>query len=62
VLVAVDGAGTIETHSGQRPLQIARGDTIGVPYGAGDLTLAGQVTIIRCLPPAASGHASHEVR
>jgi len=62
VLVAVDGAGTIETYSGHRPLRIARGDTIMVPYGAGDLTLAGQVTIIRCLPPAASGPASDEVR
>jgi DNA-binding LacI/PurR family transcriptional regulator/mannose-6-phosphate isomerase class I len=50
ILVAVEGAGSIETQSAR--LRIARGDTVLVPYAAGDLTVAGDVTIIRCRPPA----------
>ena len=51
ILVAVEGAGTIEARSGQ--MQVVRGDTVLVPYAAGDMTLSGEITIIRCQPPAA---------
>ena len=50
ILVAVEGTGSVESQSAR--LRIARGDTVLVPYAAGDLTVAGDVTIIRCRPPA----------
>ena len=50
VLVAIDGAGTLTCDRGGRA--IARGDTVVVPYGAGPLELSGDVTVVRCRPPA----------
>ncbi|MBB3665893.1 MULTISPECIES: class I mannose-6-phosphate isomerase [Prauserella salsuginis group] len=50
VLVALGGAGTLASPHGETP--IARGDTVVVPYGAGALELSGDVTVLRCRPPA----------
>ncbi|GAA1222855.1 class I mannose-6-phosphate isomerase [Prauserella halophila] len=50
VLVAIDGAGTLTSERGSTP--IVRGDTVVVPYGAGAPELSGDVTVLRCRPPA----------
>jgi mannose-6-phosphate isomerase len=34
-----------------RTTEVARGDVLLVPYGAGDVRLEGDVTVIRCMPP-----------
>ncbi|MEU6644278.1 mannose-6-phosphate isomerase [Saccharomonospora sp. NPDC046836] len=50
VLVVLDGAGTLRTaHGDEYP--VAKGDTLVVPHGAGELELTGEVTVIRCRPP-----------
>lgn len=49
ILVAVDGAGRLETEAGA--LELARGDTVLVPFGAGAGELSDGVEAIRCLPP-----------
>ena len=51
ILVVLDGAGRLETErDGELPL--ARGDTVLVPFAAGAASVGGQVSVIRCLPPA----------
>jgi mannose-6-phosphate isomerase len=51
VLVVLDGQGTLRSeHGGDTAL--AKGDTLVVPYGAGQLELSGELTVIRCRPPA----------
>lgn len=50
VLVAIDGAGMLTSQRAAAP--IARGDTVVVPYGAGGLELSGDITVVRCRPPA----------
>jgi mannose-6-phosphate isomerase len=50
VIVAVAGSGRLATEGGE--LELARGDTLLVPYGAGAGELTGAVEAIRCLPPA----------
>jgi mannose-6-phosphate isomerase len=49
VLVALDGAGTLATEGGERPLR--RGDTVLVPHAAGAGTLDGDLEVVRCRPP-----------
>ncbi|EHR52120.1 phosphomannose isomerase [Saccharomonospora marina XMU15] len=50
VLVVLEGEGTLSTERGGRqPLR--RGDTLVVPYAAGQLELSGPLTVIRCRPP-----------
>lgn len=49
ILVVLAGQGRLETEGG--PLDLARGETILVPYVAGASELSGLVDIIRCLPP-----------
>ena len=50
VLVVLDGAGTLRTEkAGDVPL--AKGATFVVPHAAGESTVDGEVTVIRCLPP-----------
>jgi mannose-6-phosphate isomerase len=49
VLVVLDGAGELRTDAGVLPL--ARGTTVFVPHGAGAAQVAGEVTVLRCLPP-----------
>lgn len=50
VLIVLDGTGTLRSDRGSTP--IARGETVAVPYGAGALELSGDVTVLRCRPPA----------
>ena len=49
ILVVLAGPGRIECADDS--LELARGDTVLVPYGAGPCTLAGELDVIRCLPP-----------
>jgi mannose-6-phosphate isomerase len=49
ILIVLDGEGTLETGAG--PAAPPRGSTVLVPYGAGPSRLAGQLTVLRCLPP-----------
>ncbi len=52
VLVVVDGAGTLTTDDGSRPLEA--GTTMLVPHASGPVTVDGRVTVIRCRPPQGS--------
>lgn len=54
VLVALDGAGTLQTHDDER-LDIQRGDTVVVPYSAGTTRLAGEIVALHCRPPEGTG-------
>lgn len=49
ILVVTGGSGTLSW--GQRGLGVGRGDTVLIPFGAGDCSLDGAVEAIRCLPP-----------
>lgn len=52
VLVALEGSGTLHTErAGDVPLR--KGDTYVLPHAAGEATLTGDLTAIRCLPPTA---------
>jgi mannose-6-phosphate isomerase len=51
ILIALDGGGTLETEGGS--LDLARGETVLVPYAAGPGQLTGSVGVVRCLPPLA---------
>lgn len=50
VLVVLEGIGELHAESGALPL--ARGTTVFVPHGAGATYVSGDVTLLRCLPPA----------
>jgi mannose-6-phosphate isomerase len=47
ILVITGGSGKVGR------LDVARGDTVLVPYGAGEVDVVGDVTGLRCRPPAA---------
>ena len=49
-VVVVRGDGTITTRQGLR--EVHEGDVLLVPHSAGDVTVGGDVTLIRCMPPA----------
>lgn len=49
VLVALRGSGVLRTEGGDQPM--SRGDTVVVPHAAGESTVDGDLTVIRCLPP-----------
>jgi mannose-6-phosphate isomerase class I len=49
-VVVVDGAGTLSSSHGTR--DVRAGDVLLVPHTAGDVTVSGDVTLIRCMPPA----------
>lgn len=49
VLAVLDGAGTITTADGAWPL--AAGDTVLLPFSAGELQVAGALSLMRCRPP-----------
>ena len=54
VTVVVDGHGTLVTgadDTGGASMDIARGDVLLVPHGAGPVRVEGDVTVIRCMPP-----------
>ena len=46
VLVVLDGRGRLGE------LELARGDTVLLPYGAGPVELSGDLEVVRCRPPA----------
>jgi mannose-6-phosphate isomerase len=50
ILLAVAGEGALRTGAGDE-LELRRGATALVPFGAGDSTLTGDLQAIRCLPP-----------
>jgi mannose-6-phosphate isomerase len=50
ILVGLDGSGTLVTEGGEVPLQ--RGSAVLVPHAAGAGELSGDVTVMRCRPPA----------
>lgn len=52
ILVVLDGAGMLHADAG--PTAVRRGDTLLLPYALGDAELTGEVTAIRCRPPAPS--------
>jgi mannose-6-phosphate isomerase len=54
VTVVVEGRGTLSTDAGDASggsLDIAQGDVLLVPHGAGGVRITGDVTVIRCMPP-----------
>jgi mannose-6-phosphate isomerase len=53
VTVVVEGRGTLSTKAGAPggPIDIARGDVLLLPHAAGAVRVAGDVTVIRCMPP-----------
>jgi mannose-6-phosphate isomerase len=57
VLVVLDGDGRLRTEHGGT-LRLRRGETIVVPHAAGASTVDGEVTLIRCRPPAPSDAAA----
>jgi mannose-6-phosphate isomerase len=50
VLVVLSGNGILRTEKGG-DVPLTRGATLAVPHGAGESTVDGEVTAIRCLPP-----------
>jgi mannose-6-phosphate isomerase len=50
ILVVTGGSGRLE--SGEDDLELRRGDTVLVPFGAGPVELSGRLEAVRCLPPA----------
>jgi mannose-6-phosphate isomerase len=50
ILVTVEGEGKLETGLGERMI-LERGQTVLVPFAAGDCTLEGRLSAIRCMPP-----------
>lgn len=49
ILVVTDGSGALSW--GERGLDVGRGDTVLIPFAAGDCSLRGSIEAIRCLPP-----------
>ena len=49
ILVVTGGSGTLEW--GDRLLDVGRGDTVLVPFAAGDCVLRGSLEAVRCMPP-----------
>lgn len=52
VLVVLDGGGTLRTEHGGS-IDLHRGQTVVVPHAAGNSTVDGELTVVRCRPPAA---------
>ena len=50
ILVVLKGHGSLDASEGGT-LELRRGDTILIPYGAGECRLAGELSAIRCQPP-----------
>lgn len=49
-VVVVDGHGSLTSRNGTR--EVRAGDVLLVPHCVGDVTVSGDVTLIRCMPPA----------
>jgi mannose-6-phosphate isomerase len=58
VLVVLAGGGTLCTERGSEH-RIGKGDLLVVPHGAGQTELDGDLTVIRCRPPA-PGEEAHD--
>jgi mannose-6-phosphate isomerase len=54
VLVVLAGRGTLRTEHGGT-VELAKGETIVVPHSAGSSTVDGELTAVRCRPPALLG-------
>ncbi len=52
VLIVSEGEGRLRTERGE-VYPLSTGDTWVVPYAAGELELDGDITVLRCRPPAA---------
>jgi len=50
VLVVIDGTGTL-TPANAPATPLAKGDTVAVPFAAGDLEVNGNLSVVRCRPP-----------
>lgn len=50
VLVVIDGSGSLAWDAAE--MELRRGTTVVVPFGAGPTTVAGDLTFLRCAPPA----------
>ena len=50
ILIVLDGELTLSTRE-HAPLRLRTGDAAMVPYSAGETTVSGRGTLIRCLPP-----------
>lgn len=50
-VVVVDGSGTLSSRHGTQ--DVRAGDVLLVPHAAGEVTVSGDVTLIRCMPPQA---------
>jgi mannose-6-phosphate isomerase len=53
ILVVTGGSGRLETRGGA--IGLRRGDTVLVPFAAGQGTLRGRLEAVRCLPPDPGG-------
>jgi mannose-6-phosphate isomerase len=49
ILVVIAGSGALQWGEGS--LDVARGDTVLIPFAAGDCVLRGSVDAVRCMPP-----------
>ncbi|MGH2676183.1 MAG: class I mannose-6-phosphate isomerase [Actinomycetota bacterium] len=49
ILVVTAGSGTLQW--GERRLEVGRGDTVLIPFAAGDCVLNGPLEAVRCMPP-----------
>jgi mannose-6-phosphate isomerase len=59
VLVVMDGMGALHTEHGGA-YALTKGDTFVVPHAAGESTVEGDVTVIRCRPPAVETRRTYE--
>jgi mannose-6-phosphate isomerase len=53
ILVVTGGSGRLETRGGS--VELSRGDTVLVPYAAGQGAVRGRLEAVRCLPPDPGG-------
>jgi mannose-6-phosphate isomerase len=53
IVIVLEGRGRLSTEAGG--LDLARGDTVLVPWAAGEGAIEGQLAALRCRPPAATG-------
>jgi mannose-6-phosphate isomerase len=49
IVVVLEGDGRLSTEGGS--MALARGDTVLVPWAAGEATIEGELEAVRCLPP-----------
>lgn len=52
IVVVLEGEGRLSTEAGA--LALARGDTVLVPWAAGEASIEGELEALRCLPPEVS--------